>query len=61
MRAQHLESLASAWAEHGNNTREKILRGKLERNSTTMVTVQTEAGDTIDLTKKCDIKKAILK
>jgi hypothetical protein len=80
MRAKHLQSLASAWAEHGNNTKEKmlrllqhreqiksahqkikLLRGKLERNSTTMVTVPTGAGDTFDLTKKCDIERAILK
>jgi hypothetical protein len=39
----------------------KFLRGKLIRNSTTMVTVQSEQGISKDLTEKADIEVAIMK
>jgi hypothetical protein len=72
--------LAAAWAEHGNTTKEKVLkqlihreqtkdahrkikllRGKLERNNLTMVTVLDDQHQPIDLAQKLDIERAILR
>jgi hypothetical protein len=62
---QQKEKIIKTLREHGQqrHSARKIcyLRGKIHSGSTTMVTTQDQDGRTIDLTKKEDIKLAIMK
>jgi hypothetical protein len=59
-RASILKQLRHRESQHNTARKIKYLRGKLSRNSTTMVTVKSDDGSTKDITDKREMEKAII-
>jgi hypothetical protein len=59
-RASILKQLRHRESQRTTARKIKYLRGKLSRNSTTMVTVKLDDGSTKDITDKREMEKAII-
>jgi hypothetical protein len=56
-----LKQLRTREAQHSTARKIKYLRGKLIRNSTTMVSIKQNNGTSVDITEKRQMEKAIIK
>jgi hypothetical protein len=59
-KASILKQFRHREAQRSTAKKIKFLRGKLTRNSTTIVTVKNEEGLSVNITDKCEMEKAII-